>query len=324
VYRRADGWIREFLRVEVGVSSEATDLLHEWARADQEIQFHSWQEAATQAAKQLAIQPVQDQVQAKDVRDLALNAARIVQTAMELTGSWRAGVMADNQRYIKECAETMLDLARRVPPAARNTIRAGDIAVLVQGSGSGRQIAPWQAPLILELLQHPILVHRLPVVTLAADSRELDESLLVRYRAEGRVSASARLDARVSGGYIHDTFTTNSGAHDVVLFTYQNTQNSTLTQPVLATTNYQAFNVTASADEQPNYRGHDAEKKILEVVDDRLYNVAFSQNLTTDSITGDLNIISGIRMCTSCYLVTLQFLTNFPNVNVSIQKQAPK
>lgn len=192
-------------------------------------------------------------------------------------------------------------------------------------------VPAWQNALIARLVADPFLASTRPTVVVAGNSAQMDESTLLQLADADRVAGSGILAAHIAGFQVNAEFNTVSGSAEAIEMKYPDpTQNTQVierlpygrgVQDRFVDQVYTAYNVSADGIKPPNTRTYDAEKKIFDAVHDLLLRYCQHIDVGLHEVTGTLTVTTGIRMCTSCYLVALQFLTNFPNLTVEVRKR---
>ncbi|MFG2007277.1 deaminase domain-containing protein [Spirillospora sp. NPDC048911] len=265
----------------------------------------------------------------KDARELVRRAKYIVQDAMDLTGANSLDGIGKYEKDMKESSDLLLEAASRLSLQQRNAITRSDLAVLLKQSKS-RPMENWQEPIALHLVHHPMLVDRRPQVLLA-DTHELHQRHLDRLKDKERRAASCELKAVVTTSQdkpipVEALFATNSGKNENTLVEFKYTPpsgNEVIARSIVSprTLEFTSFAVTANSEERsPTPRLYDAEKKLFEAVRERLKDVCTEWKYPMHLVTGSLVMATEIRMCTSCYMVALQFLSYFPGLNVTVNK----
>jgi hypothetical protein len=212
-----------------------------------------------------------------------------------------------------------------VSPSVRAALTLDDMPKLLEDSGSSSTLSRWQAVIARDLVLQPTLIWRRPRILLAG-TQELRESHITKFKSSARISATCELTADVGTRKVHAFFATISGKNPI-LFQYEyphptipgkmeEAGEHVDIEPV-----YKAYEVTADESEkQPTPRNLDADKKLIDSVHDLLHRVCLHYDTGLHLVTGTLAMTTEIRMCTSCYLVALQFLTNFPKLDVTVNK----
>jgi hypothetical protein len=317
VYGQIDNWLALWLQIELGATDLALGMLESICRDSEVHKFSGWNEALESLR-----QPLIELTDQSDIGRLARHAAEFVLGIMDLTGANSARQLERTDETLDDHARRLIELGRTVPPAARNTINLDKLPAVLEHAGITGELARWQAEMVVQLVHHPVWVARRPQVRPATTTTNFDENLMLRLKTDNQTSAVAGLTANVIPGK-HETllFATNSGSETPVLFKYPTGAGEQITEPLRASRNYYWFHTSGSADHEPTPRQHDAEKKILEAVDKVIFDACVPVDRNIADVSGVLELETGIRMCASCYLVALQFMTNFPGLTVTVHKQ---
>jgi hypothetical protein len=325
LYDQITDWLRTYLRVEAGATDPVIARLDELARLAETGAYPSWPKAVEAAQADLGQDAGTMPVNPESLAEMVRRATYIVQDTMRLTGANSQPSINELENGIEASADRLLAAARTMPPSHRAVVRAADMQELLTSTGSQSVLAPWQAVIVHELVQHPILVVKRPRILLAG-TQQLHQSHITKLKPTGRISGTCEFDGSVGGYPVRAVFGTNSG-NNPTLFEYDRphpTQRDVVYQAkehITVDQVYKAFDVTADERERDaTPRNLDAEKKLFDAVHDLLVRTCLHLDARMDLVTGTLTMTTEIRMCTSCYLVALQFLTNFPTVEVRVNK----
>jgi hypothetical protein len=325
-YRAMTNTLSYFLRLQLDASLDVVKALGNLATQHQAWRFDDWGTAVTAAAQEVdspVVFPDGDERQAL-LATVVVGATRIAQDLFDLTGQTQQGDIDRITNSILMDRGSLLNAALQVPADARRQVQAGQLAGYLNRGGSNRHIVAWAADPILMLVKHTQLVVAMPTVLPPGtnDQSPLGQSLLALTREERRIAATATLDVSIGGTQLTRTFIANSGAGQVE-------QRYQVPHPVLpnqtqgriertdAGSVYQAFAVAARPTDQATPRHLDADKKIFDLAHAVLVQRCQNADVGMHEVTGTFNFATGIRMCASCYLVGMQFLTNFPKITIS-------
>jgi hypothetical protein len=325
-YTSIPPWLRRVLWYDFDVSAECAAVLNQWAADGQAHQFATWQDAI-QAAYQTPHTPAvpfDENAAVAATPGLARVAARIVRHLYGLTGS-SANKLAENVNRMAADSSTLLQAATPIPMSVRRQYDRSTPERILQRDVFEQD---WERDATLILMRHPHLVANQPTILAPGtiDPTTMSASSLVAVKDPQRASAVAQLAAAVGTAAVNAEFIANSG-HDVVetrlempdprgpgTIRYHDRQRVLPEQRRY----FDSFAVAAASAAEANDRQHDAEKKIIDTVHHLLMSRCRELNVGPHEVTGTLAIVTSIRMCPSCYLVVLQFLVDFPQLQISV------
>jgi hypothetical protein len=326
-YRSMSPWLSAFLRLELDASPGCMKLLDTWVAEPTTHAYPDWPAALAAAAEKLGEpRPVATSGDyGPALVSVVLHATCIAQQIYSLTGADGQRLTGIESSIAAHCNQ-LLDAAGAVPATVRHSVTAPNLDGFLAKSGGSRAYRDGEREQSLLLVHHPQLVVNRPTVAPpgGTDAAMLRTSLLALTKEERRVSATARLAVTVGTQTRSATFTANSGQEKIE---YRHTEphpsragTVEYIERVVVAPVYRAFPASATREAAPTPRDLDAEKKIFDLVHELLVAACTQVNVGMHEVTGTLTVATGIRMCPSCYLVALQFLTNFPRIQVTVSR----